>query len=78
MNDKCPYSKNKICSACKVVEVVLPLVFWTVVIIAVALSVYLFGEGMISEAVCLSSVTIVFVINFAFSSRIIKSKKDEK
>jgi len=68
MNDKCPYSKNKICSACKVSKVVLHLVFWTLVIVAVALSIYLFGEGMISEAVCLSSVAIVSVINFVFSS----------
>jgi len=68
MNDKCPYSKNKTCSACKVAKVVLHLVFWTLVIVSVALSIYLFGEGMISEAVCLSSVAIVSVINFVFSS----------
>ena len=66
MNNKCPYSKNKICSACKVLEVVLPLVFWTIVIVAFSLSIYLFSEDMISEAVCLSSVAIATGINYCF------------
>ena len=77
MNDKCPYSKNKICYGCKVLEVVLPLVWAFVIVFAVSLSIYLFSEGMICKAVWLSFFVFVAVINFAFSSRIIKSKKDE-
>ena len=48
------------------VDAVLSLAFWAVVIGMAVLSIDLFGEGMISEAVCLSSVAIVSVIRLCF------------
>ena len=44
------------------VDVVLSLMLWACIIVGVVLSVYLFCQKMIYEAVYLSSVTIVIVV----------------